>query len=254
MEATRRILVVEDDPATRGLLARHLAALGCCVDPVADGQAALSLWERNAYDLVLTDIRIPGMNGLELIARIRASEAPRARSIPIIAVTGDAASEPAPAVPAGASAVMRKPFSAVDLRALLDRWLNAADAGRPQDSPAAQSASASGHDHALCSSGSVLLSDAEILLAAKSMFVATILGYLRELDEACAARDRPAIEAAAHTLKSSARLVGGTEVAELCETLERAGPGVQYDEIISLAGRIRDALRTLEKLLTSGNG
>jgi len=252
MKSTRRILVVEDDPPTQELLARHLKSLGCRVDVAPDGSAALSLWERNDYDLVLTDLSMPGMSGPELIARMRSAERPRARSVPVIAMTGYAASDLAPRDLAGANAFLGKPFSVLDLRDLLDRWLTPSSANDAGNAMASRPApGAAGHERAARTSKDDRPGDPEILSAIAATFIATIPEYLQELGAACAGRNRAAVEAAAHKLKSAARLVGGTDVALLCEAVERAGPNVQFDEIVSLAGRIPDALAALEQLLAA---
>jgi sigma-B regulation protein RsbU (phosphoserine phosphatase) len=76
-----RILVAEDDPVSRALLGRSLAALGHEVLAVADGQAALEAYVAEPRHVVITDWRMPRLDGLELTRRIRAL---RARSYPWI--------------------------------------------------------------------------------------------------------------------------------------------------------------------------
>jgi putative nucleotidyltransferase with HDIG domain len=65
-----RILIVDDEAPIRALLGEHLQQVGYCVTLAANGPAALDLLLKSEFDLVLTDVRMPGMNGLELLAEI----------------------------------------------------------------------------------------------------------------------------------------------------------------------------------------
>jgi CheY-like chemotaxis protein/anti-sigma regulatory factor (Ser/Thr protein kinase) len=65
-----RILVVDDDPDIHALLASMLSGIGCRIDGVFDGKEALACLESTPYDLVITDVRMPGLDGLELLQRI----------------------------------------------------------------------------------------------------------------------------------------------------------------------------------------
>jgi CheY-like chemotaxis protein/anti-sigma regulatory factor (Ser/Thr protein kinase) len=66
-----RILVVDDDPDIHVLLSTVLAETGCQIDSAYDGLAGLSRLETGSYDLVLTDVCMPGLDGLELLQRIK---------------------------------------------------------------------------------------------------------------------------------------------------------------------------------------
>ena len=72
----KRILVAEDDDATRHAVGRLLAKAGYEVVSVPDGQDALERMQESAFDLVLTDIWMPRLNGLELMARLKETASP----------------------------------------------------------------------------------------------------------------------------------------------------------------------------------
>jgi two-component system, cell cycle response regulator DivK len=81
-----RVLVVEDDPATRQLYAETLAREGFATDQAHNGHQALAKAFDARPDLVLMDIAVPGLDGIELCRKLRADA--RTRSVPVLAVTG----------------------------------------------------------------------------------------------------------------------------------------------------------------------
>jgi two-component system response regulator (stage 0 sporulation protein F) len=80
-----RILIVDDDPPVREVLAEFFTSRGYAVEPVADGLTALAAVERARPDLVLLDVRMPGLDGVEVLRRIRALDA----AVPVIMVTAN---------------------------------------------------------------------------------------------------------------------------------------------------------------------
>jgi two-component system sensor histidine kinase ChiS len=79
------VLVVDDDEINRLLLQRVLESRGFTVEAVPTGMAALAALDRRRPDLVLLDIMMPGMSGLEVLDRVKAN--PRLASIPVIMLT-----------------------------------------------------------------------------------------------------------------------------------------------------------------------
>lgn len=111
--AATNILVVDDDRDTCASLSDILSDLGYTVDTANDGPAALELFKRNLYRLALLDYKMPGMDGLELYRRLRASWP----AVEVALVTGWAtATTIAAAVEAGVRRVLPKP---VDFGVLL---------------------------------------------------------------------------------------------------------------------------------------
>ena len=100
------------------MTASFLASFGYEESEAGDGSTALSLLERSAYDLVVADLAMPGMTGVELAQIMRE----RWAKIPVLIVTGHAEAIPIPSdLP-----VLRKPFESVDLAAEVSRLLDRA--------------------------------------------------------------------------------------------------------------------------------
>ena len=104
-----RVLVVEDDPETRRYYMSILENDGFIVDQAHNGLQALDKARTLAPDLVLTDIAVPGLDGIALCRRLRAD--PSTRDIPVLAVTGyDDRQYSTRALDAGANRILLKPL------------------------------------------------------------------------------------------------------------------------------------------------
>jgi two-component system, OmpR family, response regulator MprA len=120
--AASRILVVEDDAAVREALQRALSFEGYEIDTATDGAVALSAIRANAIDLVVLDVMMPHLDGIETCRRIRAS----GNTVPILMVTAKGAvGDRVDGLDAGADDYLTKPFALDELlarvRALLRR-------------------------------------------------------------------------------------------------------------------------------------
>ena len=109
MPAPAAILVVDDTEANRDGLARRLTRHGYRVEQAADGPTALAKLDAGAFGLVLLDVMMPGMSGLEVLARVRRTRS--ASALPVIMVTANhAAADIVEALELGASDYVTKPL------------------------------------------------------------------------------------------------------------------------------------------------
>jgi len=108
MSALRKVLVVDDDPVVGKSFDRVLSARGYAVITAENGQEALNKLSGENYDVVFTDIRMPGMSGLEVAERVKASQP----WLPVVIVTGyGTEANEARAEAAGVSGFLHKPLS-----------------------------------------------------------------------------------------------------------------------------------------------
>ncbi|VAW60754.1 BarA sensory histidine kinase (= VarS = GacS), partial [hydrothermal vent metagenome] len=116
-----RVLAADDNEINRKLISTLLEQHGVIISEAHDGDSALELALNNTYDLILMDIRMPGLNGLEVTRRLRA--AMPENTTPIIAITAHAMpDEQKTFIDAGMDACLTKPILDYQLFDLLDKW------------------------------------------------------------------------------------------------------------------------------------
>ncbi|WP_085654127.1 MULTISPECIES: hybrid sensor histidine kinase/response regulator [unclassified Pseudomonas] len=127
------ILIAEDNPINRAIIKEQLEALGCSVVAAADGEQALHQWLPDVFDLVLTDVNMPVMNGYELAKALRSNDP----QLPIIGVTANALRDEGERCAAvGMNAWLVKPLNLHTLRSQLLKHCKIAEP-LPLDAPAA---------------------------------------------------------------------------------------------------------------------
>lgn len=119
---TLQVMAVDDNPANLKLITALLADLGVAVTPCDNGFICLELFDRLSYDLILMDIQMPEMDGLETTRRIRLKEG-NGHHTPIIAVTAHAmASEKKMLLKSGMDDYVTKPINETQLIHIIKRW------------------------------------------------------------------------------------------------------------------------------------
>jgi CheY-like chemotaxis protein len=114
------VLIVDDDPSFRAVVAEVLSAEGYCVDEAANGREALDMMRFEAPDLILTDLMMPVMSGWEFYAELRKQE--RYATVPVAVMSAVSRMHPE-----GTTSALKKP---IDMPSLI-RLLTAVDAERP---------------------------------------------------------------------------------------------------------------------------
>ena len=117
-----RVLVVDDEASIRDLLAKTLALAEYDVETAADAATALNRVRAAAYDLLITDLRMPGMDGLTLVRQVKGIKA----DLPVIIITGFSSETSAiEAVNLGVAGYLRKPFRVPEVLAVAAKALGA---------------------------------------------------------------------------------------------------------------------------------
>jgi CheY-like chemotaxis protein/HPt (histidine-containing phosphotransfer) domain-containing protein len=247
------VLLVEDNSVNQEICAEMLLYLGCDVEVVNDGRAAVVATLNVKYDAVLMDCQMPVMDGFEAAAAIRTRESEPARAehgrVPIIALTANAmAGDRERCVAAGMDDYLSKPFKREGLRAVLERWLTRspqnADAGRavevqaepvrqspptlrivPRDAPADVSAAPRDIDQKALDNIRKLQRPGapSILDKIIDLYFVDAPRQILTMRDALAAGDDLALKRAAHTLKSSSANLGALDLAGSCKKMEDAG-------------------------------
>ncbi len=123
-----RILVIEDEERIRNFLQRGLTFEGYRVDTAADGEAGLDIARDNPPDLVLLDLMLPGLDGIEVCRRLRA-----ASELPILMLTAkESVEDRVTGLDAGADDYLVKPFAFDELMARVRALLRRAQPAKPQ--------------------------------------------------------------------------------------------------------------------------
>ena len=229
--AGAEVLLAEDNPINREVAVSLLRAVGLSVDTAMDGQAAVELAGKKPYALILMDMQMPGMDGLEATRRIRQSEQ---SAIPIIAMTANAFGEDrAACLEAGMNDHLAKPVEPEHLYAMLLRWL-------PSEGGSTESSRALA-DHAVDPPGAARPLEERLAqidgysleqgLTAVGARLETLIGLLRtfisryrhgdtDLLSALNAGDRRGVVQAAHSVRGACATVGATTAAALARALE----------------------------------
>jgi PAS domain S-box-containing protein len=253
-----RVLVAEDYLPNQNVLRQQLRALGCQVDIASDGAQALALWRAGQYDLILSDLNMPVMNGLEFTLAVRQQERENGGHIPIVAITAAAIrSELQRCRDAGMDDVMTKPVVLEDLRAALARWTGVA--------PVPPAPVAAGLRKRLAGEAS---NPADAILDLDHLYrilgqvnseqardlVNTFLHSAREGLASLAAQGHnpDAVAREMHKQKSPARIVGALHYAGLAEALEQQAkseaPPDLTAPLIELENALADVAAAFERL------
>ncbi|HWO56570.1 MAG TPA: response regulator [bacterium] len=120
----KHLLIVDDDPRIRGLLSEALGALGYATSQAGNGREALEMVYHHDYDCVITDIRMPEIDGLTLLQALKAQKP----ELPVVMITAFAVPQhKAEAVESGADGFLMKPFRLSKIEDVLERVLGHAN-------------------------------------------------------------------------------------------------------------------------------
>ena len=227
-----RILVAEDNKINRELMAAQLEVLGLEADYADNGGEALRLWETGKYHLLLTDVRMPVMDGHELVRRIRLSEHESNQAAPIIAITANAMeSDIRDCLKAGVNEVIAKPVQLDELQRALEKYLDIRNLGErePDQKVSSEEDSTTVIDLSVLqkSIGDKLDLQRQLM----SSYADDLPNTLESIRSAFAWHNNGQLAEIAHKLKSSTRSLGALEMADACQALELASKNNCWPDI-----------------------
>jgi CheY-like chemotaxis protein len=243
------ILLAEDNIVNQKLATRLLERKGHRVTVVADGKEALAALEQGGFDLVLMDVQMPEMDGLEATAHIRAREATCGGHIPIVAMTAHAMKgDRERCLAAGFDAYVPKPVRAQEL---FDALEAAVSGGVNLTFSPESTASVNGlvdRQAALERVGG----DETLLREIVGLFLDDYPKLLADVEAAVAAGDAARLRRAAHTLKGSVGNFGAQQAHDAARELELMGKsgdlsaaGPALDKLKQVMDQVRPALLAL---------
>jgi PAS domain S-box-containing protein len=241
-----RILLAEDNAMNQKVALRLLERLGYGADVASNGLEALEALERQTYDVVLMDVQMPELDGLDASRRI-CERWPEGTRPHIIAMTANALPEDREACfAAGMNDYVAKPIRAEELATALKRV-------RPRGNGAARSDGGVGYvsldDEALQNLRD--LGGDEFLGEVIGAFLADAPTLIATLRNALPQGNTEELRRAAHTLKSNGATLGAESFATLCRTAEQRAKAGELDGFSDLVDRIEQEYAPLEEALTA---
>jgi signal transduction histidine kinase/CheY-like chemotaxis protein/HPt (histidine-containing phosphotransfer) domain-containing protein/PAS domain-containing protein len=227
-----RILLAEDNLTNQKLALHLLARMGYRADVAANGLEAVASLKRQHYDVVLMDVQMPEMDGLEATRRIRDMKADRQPHI--IAMTANALLEDRDVcLSAGMDDYVSKPIQVVELVAALKKS-RPAEAAPTQDAPSAVMEKQEDGEmvldpQVLNKLFNMVGQDRSVMAELIDTFLAEAPQLLARMRDAVAQRDAATLQLTAHSLKSNGTDLGATTFADLCRTLEALGKAGSFD-------------------------
>ena len=230
------VLVVEDNPVNQKLALHLLRARQHDVTLAAHGGEALTLLDRQAFDLVLMDLQMPVLDGFETTAAIRARERTTGRRLPIVALTAHAMpGDRQRCLDADMDGYLAKPIDPARLFEEIDR-LFAHRAAAPRHEPAAPAGAdetrAEDLAGAVIDRGGLLArvqGQASTLQVCTETFLADYPKTLARLREALVTADTDGVARAAHSLKGAVAIFSRGPAYRAAATLERLGTEQDLD-------------------------
>jgi signal transduction histidine kinase/DNA-binding NarL/FixJ family response regulator len=234
-----RVLLVEDVEINRVIAREALRRMGCHVEIAEDGVRAVEMALGADYHLVLMDIQMPRMDGVEATRRIRAGEGPRSR-VPIVALTAHAiASEREAYLAAGLDDYLSKPFKPAALREIVARWTGEDSEPRAAAAPVSEAPRSSIDVGQIRDLAQTIPPE-----ALQELFATWIANTTESVDRICGladTQDRAALATEAHKLAGSAVNFGATRLAMLSRGLEQACRAGNDADLRGMATTIRRA-------------
>ena len=244
-----KILVVDDTKFNLIVATGLLKNTDAKIDTASGGLEAVSMAEKNHYDLILMDQRMPGVDGTEALKRIREFD----EKTPVICLTADAVSgAKARYLAQGFTDYLSKPIDSFELEKMLLRYI-------PEDKIIKNKKAPDIPDSIDFETGLMYSQGDEDLYV--TLLKEFVLGYdekVKSLKEFYEANDYENYGIVIHALKSSSKTIGASGFSSVCAELERAAnnnslPPDKHDRMLELYGKVIEKIKTSKPDLITGD-
>jgi PAS domain S-box-containing protein len=246
-----RVLVAEDNPVNRKVVTTILGLRGHTVEGVDNGRNAVAAVERerdHPYDVIVMDLQMPEMNGLEATRAIRAREDGASRRVPIVALTAHAmAGDRERCLQAGMDAYLSKPLDANRLIEAVEGLGGTGAVPSSPEAPPPPGDATFDEQAALSHTGG----DRKLLREVIALFRADAKGRCRELARAIARRDAEAAAMVAHALKGGIATVGSPAGRHQAAEIERMARAERFEDAERALKAFRALLERLDAALVA---
>jgi signal transduction histidine kinase/DNA-binding response OmpR family regulator len=213
-----RVLLVDDSATNRHLSTRLLEIRGHSVETAEDGLRAYEAWQNGRFDVILMDVQLPGMDGLEVAAAIRRDEQDGVRT-PIVALTAFASeSDKRRCFDAGMDGYVSKPFRAEELYAAIENFDTPLPTSHDATSQRAGGSGPIDREAALAVTGGSV----ELLAEIATIFLEEYPGLMDTIEAGFASDDLGSVERASHRLKGSLGMLAARPAQEAAGILEQS--------------------------------
>ncbi len=230
------ILLAEDGVSNQKLAIGLLENWGHRVTVANDGREAVDLWSEHSFDLVLMDVQMPDMDGLEATRIIRHRERQSGRHIPIVAMTAHALKgDREKCLDSGMDGYVSKPVRMQELYDAIRPFVDQSQSRPAEAIPAQPSSNGIDWDAALDSVGG----DTQLLKEVAQEAIGELPRLVHQLQQAIEDVNVPVVQRAAHTIKGVVRLFGAEQAGQLAETIEIRAKDNELEGVEELSGQLQ---------------
>lgn len=248
-----KILLAEDNEINRRFTVRSLEKMGHHIHAVVDGKSAIDAWVKQDYDLILMDVQMPQMNGLEVTKHIREKEVKTGTHIPIIALTARAvAGDREKCLEAGMDEYLPKPVRSNELEEIIHHLIPDMNKDKTSDKSEKTPKKQSVESTPMLNRKALLDlvdSDWTILDQMISMFIEKYTDYIDSIRNAISSKDSEALKNEAHSLKGVVVTMQSTPLYETSIALENAGKNTDWDTAERLSSKLVEQMEEFKTAL-----
>ncbi len=238
-----RVLLAEDDTTNRNLIAEMLRRMGASVNTVSDGAAAVEEVARDKYDIVLLDLNMPVMDGLEAVKVIRERLAD-ADTLAVLALTADPGwIDRSVLAAAGYNGYVLKPTTTAELHIGITKVLERLPGSAPVQVPSQRRGSDITLDTEILRELGDDLGDPGLVRDTIGIYLEELPGRLVEIHRSHGEGSAEAVRSAAHALKGASAMLGAQRLSAMCAQMEKEPTDALLAELTIEAESVETQMR-----------